>query len=91
VDKFITNFINRGSNSLITTLDDKDGTFHVLVTHQNMKKTWTSVTVLEEITLEVEMIQLQFINPVQERDVISGIIKEVLMILQINLSFSNSL
>ena len=53
VDKFSTNFINRDSNSSITTLDDRDETFHVLVTHQSMKETWTSVTVLEEITLEL--------------------------------------
>ena len=53
VDKFSTNFINKGSKSSITTLDGRDETFPVLVTHQSMKKACTSVTVLEEITLEL--------------------------------------
>jgi hypothetical protein len=84
-------------------LDGRDETFLVLVTRQSMKKACTSITVLEEITLEllskkcflsrlkVEKIQLQLINHVQERDVIFGIMQEVLMIFQISLSSSNPL
>jgi hypothetical protein len=58
-----------------------------------MKKTCTSVTFLEKITLdllgkerflsrfEVEEIQLHLINSVQKRDVISRIVQEALLML----------
>jgi hypothetical protein len=74
-------------------LDSRDKTFPVLMTHQSMKNPCTSINFLKKVTLEllgkrcflsrfeVEEIQLHLINSVQERDVISRIVQEALMML----------
>ena len=85
MNKFSTNFIYRGSKFPVATLDGRDEAFPVSVTHQSMKEACTSITVLEEIALEllrkesllsrfeIKKIQLHLIDPVQERNIISGI------------------
>jgi hypothetical protein len=85
VNKFSTNFIYRGSKFPVATLDGRDEAFSMSVTHQSVKEACTSVNVLEEIALEllkkesllsrfeIEKIQLHLIDPVQERNIIYGI------------------